>query len=253
MQAPLPAEDFFCRSPASLLLRRRISMRMPCPLLTDGVAKGSEPMPFPSWFASKGIGGDAVPRGFRGRFAMGDRLRSDGQAEPLIFFTLSGSVRMERPIGKRCQWDGIRSHSSGNFRGAGWLCGSDFPPLDRRVPDPDLLGRIQARACADSRKIPPDQREKRVFVLTKGLSVVGPRPVVEDELAAYGDDAAELLSVKPGITGWWQVRARNDATYEDGNRQELELCTFTPMFSARSASKTNRLLTPRASRSKRST
>ena len=55
------------------------------------------------------------------------------------------------------------------------------------------------------------------------MSVVGPRPVVEDELAAYGDDAAELLSVKPGITGWWQVRARNDATYEDGNRQELEL------------------------------
>ena len=55
------------------------------------------------------------------------------------------------------------------------------------------------------------------------LVVIGPRPVVEEELAAYGDDAGELLSAKPGITGWWQVQARNDATYGDGSRQELEL------------------------------
>ena len=53
--------------------------------------------------------------------------------------------------------------------------------------------------------------------------MIGPRPVVEEELAAYGDDAGELLSAKPGITGWWQVQARNDATYGDGSRQELEL------------------------------
>lgn len=57
------------------------------------------------------------------------------------------------------------------------------------------------------------------------MSVVGPRPIVEEELAAYGDAAGELLSVKPGITGWWQVQARNDATYGDGSRQELELWT----------------------------
>ena len=55
------------------------------------------------------------------------------------------------------------------------------------------------------------------------MSVIGPRPVVEEELAAYGDDAGELLSAKSGITGWWQVQARNDATYGDGSRQELEL------------------------------
>ena len=58
------------------------------------------------------------------------------------------------------------------------------------------------------------------------MSVVGPRPIVEEELAAYGDAAGELLSVKPGITGWWQVQARNDATYGDGSRQELELWDF---------------------------
>ena len=55
------------------------------------------------------------------------------------------------------------------------------------------------------------------------MSVIGPRPVVEEELAAYGDDAGELLSAKPGITGWWQVRDRNEATYDSGERQKLEL------------------------------
>lgn len=70
---------------------------------------------------------------------------------------------------------------------------------------------------------PTCRRLRCFFVLTKGMSVVGPRPVVEDELAAYGDDLRTFLSAKPGITGWWQVQARNDATYEDGSRQELEL------------------------------
>ena len=67
------------------------------------------------------------------------------------------------------------------------------------------------------------------------MSVVGPRPIVEEELAAYGDAAGELLSVKPGITGWWQVQARNDATYGDGSRQELELCE-NALYSAYDAS-----------------
>ena len=53
--------------------------------------------------------------------------------------------------------------------------------------------------------------------------MIGPRPVVEDELVAYGDAVDEFLSAKPGITGWWQVEARNDAIYGDGSRQELEL------------------------------
>lgn len=68
-----------------------------------------------------------------------------------------------------------------------------------------------------------DEIPQFLNVLAGQMSVVGPRPVVPDELAAYGPDAAELLSVKPGITGWWQVRARNEAAYKDGSRQELEL------------------------------
>jgi lipopolysaccharide/colanic/teichoic acid biosynthesis glycosyltransferase len=44
------------------------------------------------------------------------------------------------------------------------------------------------------------------------MSVVGLRPVVDEEFAHYGADLDEFLSCKPDITGWWRVEARNDAT-----------------------------------------
>ena len=68
-----------------------------------------------------------------------------------------------------------------------------------------------------------DEFPQFLNVLSGQMSIVGPRPVVEDELVAYGTDVDAFLSMKPGITGWWQVKARNDATYEGGSRQELEL------------------------------
>ena len=56
------------------------------------------------------------------------------------------------------------------------------------------------------------------------LSVVGPRPVVREEIEEkYGENAQKLLSVKPGLIGWWAVNGRNKRTYESGERQELEL------------------------------
>ena len=56
------------------------------------------------------------------------------------------------------------------------------------------------------------------------LSVVGPRPLVKNEIELYYSDSKELfLSCKPGLTGYWQAYARNDATYESGERQKMEL------------------------------
>ena len=68
-----------------------------------------------------------------------------------------------------------------------------------------------------------DEIPQFLSVLTGEMSVVGPRPVEPDELSAYGKGVVEFLSVTPGITGWWQVTLRNDATYTDGQRQALEL------------------------------
>lgn len=63
-------------------------------------------------------------------------------------------------------------------------------------------------------------------ILLKGnMSFVGPRPIMEDELQEnYTPEQQELLlSVKPGLTGLWQVMGRNDCTYESGQRQKAEL------------------------------
>ena len=63
-------------------------------------------------------------------------------------------------------------------------------------------------------------------VLFKGdMSFVGPRPVLREELEKYYGPAEQklLLSVKPGVTGYWQTHGRNDSTYEMGERQRLEL------------------------------
>jgi lipopolysaccharide/colanic/teichoic acid biosynthesis glycosyltransferase len=55
------------------------------------------------------------------------------------------------------------------------------------------------------------------------MSIVGPRPMVEFETKFYGDNINKVLDVTPGLTGYWQVNGRSNATYESGERQRLEL------------------------------
>lgn len=57
------------------------------------------------------------------------------------------------------------------------------------------------------------------------MSVVGPRPILREELEKNYTPQEQklLLSVKPGLTGYWQAYARNDATYKTGQRQQMEL------------------------------
>lgn len=50
-------------------------------------------------------------------------------------------------------------------------------------------------------------------VLKGDMSVVGPRPLVPDELHKYGEKMTKVLTIKPGITGLWQVSGRNDIPY----------------------------------------
>lgn len=52
-------------------------------------------------------------------------------------------------------------------------------------------------------------------VLRGEMSLVGPRPVLAEELERYGEDRSYYLQVRPGITGIWQISGRNDASYSD--------------------------------------
>ncbi len=100
------------------------------------------------------------------------------------------------------------------------------------VDDPRLLGYKKpgdGGRCfgAMIRKTSIDELPQIFFnILLRGdMSVVGPRPILPDELAENytPEEQKLLLSVKPGLTGYWQAYARNDATYESGERQRMEL------------------------------
>jgi lipopolysaccharide/colanic/teichoic acid biosynthesis glycosyltransferase len=72
------------------------------------------------------------------------------------------------------------------------------------------------------RKLSLDELPQLYNVLTGHMSLVGPRMFAPVELARYGDHAQEVLSVKPGITGLWQVSGRSDLVGEDRVRLDLQ-------------------------------
>ncbi|KDB02474.1 hypothetical protein U879_17060 [Defluviimonas sp. 20V17] len=58
-----------------------------------------------------------------------------------------------------------------------------------------------------------DELPQLFNVLRGEMSLVGPRPIVEDESIYYGQHFADYLSVRPGLTGAWQVSGRSTTTY----------------------------------------
>ncbi len=64
------------------------------------------------------------------------------------------------------------------------------------------------------RKTSLDELPQLINVLRGDMSLVGPRPVVADEVERYGDDKVFYLMARPGITGLWQISGRNDIDYD---------------------------------------
>lgn len=74
------------------------------------------------------------------------------------------------------------------------------------------------------RKLSLDELPNIWSVFTGKISLIGPRPLVPLELELkYGVNASKLVSVKPGLIGWWAVNGRSNTTYSSGERQRLEL------------------------------
>ncbi len=82
-------------------------------------------------------------------------------------------------------------------------------------PRVTALGRVL-------RKTSLDELPQLFNVLRGDMSLVGPRPIVQAEVARYGAAFSACFSVTPGVTGLWQVSGRSDTTYEERVALDLD-------------------------------
>jgi Undecaprenyl-phosphate galactose phosphotransferase WbaP len=63
------------------------------------------------------------------------------------------------------------------------------------------------------RKTSLDELPQLINVLRRDMSLVGPRPIVEEEICLYGKNIAQYYATRPGLTGLWQVSGRSNTSY----------------------------------------
>ena len=60
-----------------------------------------------------------------------------------------------------------------------------------------------------------DELPQLFNVLAGQMSLVGPRPIIDEEIPRYGDSILVYMTVRPGLTGLWQISGRSNCTYEE--------------------------------------
>jgi exopolysaccharide production protein ExoY len=84
--------------------------------------------------------------------------------------------------------------------------------------------RVTSPFASFCRKHSIDELPQLWHVAIGEMSLVGPRPMTPSEWAKYyGDSAAEVLQLKPGLSGLWQTRGRNRLTYRQRRRLDIFL------------------------------
>lgn len=134
----------------------------------------------------------------------------------------------------------IYSHKRLGYRGKVFKLYKFQSMRNDKRPDEEILTKAQLKQLHTEFKVDNDPRVTRfgcfmrktsldelpqLFnVLNGSMSFVGPRPVIDMEIELYYKDNAEIfLSVKPGLTGYWQAYGRSNVCYHTGERQNMEI------------------------------
>ncbi|MBE4717482.1 polyprenyl glycosylphosphotransferase [Pseudarthrobacter sp. AB1] len=141
----------------------------------------------------------------------------------LVWLTSQGPVfyRQER-IGLRgttfgmLKFRSMKVNADSELRALLQAQGSSGSPLFKIDNDPRItgIGRVL-------RKYSLDELPQLLNVLGGSMSLVGPRPQREGEVALYDDDAQRRLYVSPGMSGLWQVSGRSNLSWEESIRLDL--------------------------------
>jgi exopolysaccharide production protein ExoY len=126
---------------------------------------------------------------------------------PLIRHTRVGRKGVPLPMLKfRTMWgDGLPRRCSAWVEDV-----SDSVPISKQKDDP----RIVSKFAALCRRYSLDEIPQLYHVARGQMSFVGPRPITRDELEKYyGTHVAEVLQLRPGLTGLWQVLGRSRLSY----------------------------------------
>ena len=133
-------------------------------------------------------------------------------------------IYRRRVVGTKGEFDAYKFRSM--RRGAGAMLDQD-PALKREYErnfklrqDPRLTS-----AGALLRKYSLDELPQLFNVLKGQMSLVGPRMITAQELSKYGPYRDLLMTTKPGLTGYWQTRGRQDTTYEERVRMDVHYIT----------------------------
>jgi lipopolysaccharide/colanic/teichoic acid biosynthesis glycosyltransferase/O-antigen ligase len=104
----------------------------------------------------------------------------------------------------------------------GWIQKIDAEPsgVEKLKVDP----RVTSRFAAFCRRYSIDELPQLLHVVRGEMSLVGPRPLTRGELAKhYGSSSNEILTVRPGLTGYWQISGRSRLSYAERVNFDLEL------------------------------
>jgi exopolysaccharide production protein ExoY len=150
-------------------------------------------------------------------------------ASALVVWTLSG--RAPFIAHRRVGWRGadlwmvklrtMWTPDSPARAGRGWIefVADDSGPTGKRLSDP----RVPNGLARFLRRHSLDELPQLWHVVRGEMLLVGPRPITRSELREhYGEAAAEVLQVKPGMAGLWQVSGRNRLSYAERRAMDLE-------------------------------